>query len=1602
MLAKNDKKSNKSVEKYQDSYMINNGKPQSQQEYKLISKSNSETINFMAHNDKSHSSTNINVDLINSQLEKNTQSNQNKRRPQSNNVVVNKKTMKLKKENQETLKFNINNDSTKSFTKQNKHALCKNSSFRQKKNNSNIPQSEFDHGNKNEQLEVIEEQKKSAEIDKNLNEILDKLCFFNNNIQSKLEKVDLSKFSNYKINNKNLTFVSLNRNEKVHTNEEKAVQRINNKISLKQGDDFHENSNGYDVKFDSKNSDNNTNLKNYLFDSQNNEKSDTLRNQHLKREKSLRRIEIDDNTFCETKYYMNYPASSDSIVQGKGMSPRELGILSFQKNNQTKLPNMNTMIVKESNKNYEPSMDQIRGNKINFQRNAQSYTNVRNAQKDIIDQELDSTIKGIGYGAGMEEPHIIKHHNGLKINPRNKFARKDSMSQERPSNSSLIFKKSNESNFSISMAMNTTNSVLGNKVHPNSSKLLIKGEKNINPAQTNAEIPSKIKALESTSRQTNNSINTTNNNLNLRIQNGTNDGTEVKSLIESDPQTQDAFSKFLSVQKKSCEQRIEKKTSGQNPNGDKPAFTKLNLGWTKSQKDNDYQLSDIYEESSFNVGSYVKDMNIIPNFNIKISPRNQTEKQEVFSNIWNDKAFEYQKIRNENNQYYYSEELIRSQEIAKAIGQCVKQRNLIYNEKESENLERKIKYQKEKEKEVQLKALSGENAYVIQKKSPSNKIKSLETVLSKNSDSTHTNTFKYRTTDNEYSKNSEDCQILIASKVRLHPKFEKNVFNSKKCEEFISNYSSKPKVITVNHIDDLCSSKGFKMNVRTKSKGKISLHDQPGLNGTRITNSKLKTQKNFSDIFIDKESMCSFEDEKFTKNKSQTNQNKMTTEQVSKLQKNGLKIIKNNPRDLMYIKQIDQANTADKDQERLSQASQMYHNSKFLNFKKEQGLQPKNPSIRNFNDITYKDIVIKEAIVVKELKEGVLRDNKEPPKKTTVDGQTKAAKEQDGATSPSKYKKMNEKQTPEAKNLIAAFQLRNAMISYTFNIFYVNPAVSNTEQKKGQGRFYKFYLSSGNNRELIDKVLAKRWWWSFTANKKDADMYWAQSYSSNYQNSQITFFEKVLEALKSNTCSMFDSKESDTTPAAIKFQNIIVVPKDNEKNLDKNLIENNFQNSEQTNGIRRQTPKTKLKAQENEKLLLERKTDKDLTSFNSIEILSNITEDTMALNYDEKKIIMENVIEHLETNLKGCITKEQFDTMIDTLKNNGYMGLRNFMAKKQDLIFGNFPLKIQNHINGIQNIGHKELLFKNLRAYYEKNNMDIWEVIPRTFLIDAEENLEENLLKMFGSEEFQSINGMDTNHYWIIKPGSNSNQGKGIGIVQGFHNIEEGIKEIEENRKLKSVIIQKYMENPMLYRQRKFDLRCFMVWVIVNGNLKVYWYEDMYLRTSSNIYNLDDVSDVLTHLTNDAIQKVDENYGKFENGNKISMPQMKKYLAKTNPEIDWYDFSLSRVKEISLDIVKCSYNFVNSKPVNAAFEILGLDYMFDELGKPILIEVNYNPALSFSNSIHQKIITDLIEGTVSLVIDPLFPPPTDSGLNKVPSGEELGKFTCMFEHNFGI
>jgi hypothetical protein len=81
-----------------------------------------------------------------------------------------------------------------------------------------------------------------------------------------------------------------------------------------------------------------------------------------------------------------------------------------------------------------------------------------------------------------------------------------------------------------------------------------------------------------------------------------------------------------------------------------------------------------------------------------------------------------------------------------------------------------------------------------------------------------------------------------------------------------------------------------------------------------------------------------------------------------------------------------------------------------------------------------------------------------------------------------------------------------------------------------------------------------------------------------------------------------------------------------------------------------------------------------------------------------------------------------------------------------------------------------------------------------------------------------------------------------------------------------------------LIHRRKFDFRVFALVTSINKTLKGYFYEDGYIRTSSKEFDLTDLSDKFIHLTNDAIQKQADDFGKFETGNKMSYGDFQRYL----------------------------------------------------------------------------------------------------------------------------
>ena len=97
-----------------------------------------------------------------------------------------------------------------------------------------------------------------------------------------------------------------------------------------------------------------------------------------------------------------------------------------------------------------------------------------------------------------------------------------------------------------------------------------------------------------------------------------------------------------------------------------------------------------------------------------------------------------------------------------------------------------------------------------------------------------------------------------------------------------------------------------------------------------------------------------------------------------------------------------------------------------------------------------------------------------------------------------------------------------------------------------------------------------------------------------------------------------------------------------------------------------------------------------------------------------------------------------------------------------------------------------------------------------------------------------------------------------------LEDIKKVLKEREKyaDGTYRTYIVQAYIQRPLLYYKRKFDLRHYMMITSINGYIKGYWYKDGYVRTTSSEYSLVDNNGGI-HLTNDAVQKNLPNYGKY-------------------------------------------------------------------------------------------------------------------------------------------
>ena len=254
-----------------------------------------------------------------------------------------------------------------------------------------------------------------------------------------------------------------------------------------------------------------------------------------------------------------------------------------------------------------------------------------------------------------------------------------------------------------------------------------------------------------------------------------------------------------------------------------------------------------------------------------------------------------------------------------------------------------------------------------------------------------------------------------------------------------------------------------------------------------------------------------------------------------------------------------------------------------------------------------------------------------------------------------------------------------------------------------------------------------------------------------------------------------------------------------------------------------------------------------------------------------------------------------------------------------------------------------------------------------------------NLSKLIGSVQKMKIpkTYFAGKNMWLLKR-DNLNRGRKIKVLSSLDDILKEINTLFEQKSTNNLLIQKYLEEPLLYHKRKFDIRIWVLftYIITENKYEVYVFKEGHLKACSDEFNIDS-DDLFIHLTNYSVQKYNKNFSKTEIGNEISFNDFQKELNEKNKKEgkNLIDFRKNIFPEI-IKIIARSANAIKGKinlsNRNNCFELFGYDFILDINYKPFLLEINTNPGYEESSPLIKMLVPRMIDDAMKLTIDKEF------------------------------
>ena len=305
-----------------------------------------------------------------------------------------------------------------------------------------------------------------------------------------------------------------------------------------------------------------------------------------------------------------------------------------------------------------------------------------------------------------------------------------------------------------------------------------------------------------------------------------------------------------------------------------------------------------------------------------------------------------------------------------------------------------------------------------------------------------------------------------------------------------------------------------------------------------------------------------------------------------------------------------------------------------------------------------------------------------------------------------------------------------------------------------------------------------------------------------------------------------------------------------------------------------------------------------------------------------------------------------------------------------------------NHFPASWCIGRKDRLMRTIHTM-RRLHPDEFGFHPEGFILPSDSLNLERVLKADASR-MKSKNDK-AKYLWIMKPVASS-CGKGIKVI-----AHDRAMELCKERKGK-VLIQRYLADPYLINNKKFDLR---MYVLVTGAdpLRIYVHEEGLTRLSTKDYSLKNIKDRFAHLTNYSINKKASNFVAADEGDmaggggggddngifageregfKWSLQAFKRWLAEQQSQaimertmVKIHDMIVKTIVAAEPDLSHSLHSSVNYR--TNCFELFGFDVFLDSKLDPHLIEVNISPSLMGSSPLDRRIKGTVISDVCHIV-----------------------------------